>query len=96
MKWKNYNRMTCIHGLGISVMDYVILDILVYNQIVKFDILNDHEPKSNFRTLSLTLNFILHKNSIEENYCNQRHLLFDKNKVDLSLKNLNIVMSPSN
>jgi hypothetical protein len=32
MKWLKYNQMTCIHGLGSNVVDYVILNILVYNQ----------------------------------------------------------------
>jgi hypothetical protein len=27
MKWQNSNQMTCIHGLGSSVVDYVISDI---------------------------------------------------------------------
>jgi hypothetical protein len=48
-----------------------------------------HEPDSDHRPLALTLNFVMHKISIEENYDNQRHLLFDKNKVDLFLKHLN-------
>jgi hypothetical protein len=76
--------MTCIHGLGNNVMDYVISDIPIYNQIVNFDLLNDHEPNFDHRPLTLTLNFDMHKNPIEENFDNQRHLLFDKNKVDLS------------
>jgi hypothetical protein len=45
MKWPNSNQMTCIHGLGNSVVDYVIYDILISNQIETFDILNDHEPQ---------------------------------------------------
>jgi hypothetical protein len=81
--------MTCIHGLGSSVMDYVIYDIPVYNQIVNFDLLNDHEPNSDHRPLTLTLNFSMHKIPIEENFDNQRHLLFDKSKVDIFLKDLN-------
>ena len=28
MKWTNSSRMNCIHGLGRSVIDYVIVDIL--------------------------------------------------------------------
>jgi hypothetical protein len=31
MKWPNSNQMTCIHGLGSSVVDYVIYYILVSN-----------------------------------------------------------------
>jgi hypothetical protein len=67
MKWSNSNQMTCIHGLGSSVMDYVISDIPVSNQIVNFDLLNDHEPNSDHRPLTLTLNFSMHKIPIEEN-----------------------------
>jgi hypothetical protein len=39
--------------------------------------------------LTLTLNFAMHKSAIEENYDNQRQMLFDKSKVDLFLKDLN-------
>jgi hypothetical protein len=46
MKWPNSNHMTCIHGLGSSVVYYVIYDILISNQIENFDILNDHERES--------------------------------------------------
>jgi hypothetical protein len=45
MKWPNSNQMTCIHGLGSSVVDYVIYDIPISNQITNFDLLNDHEPE---------------------------------------------------
>jgi hypothetical protein len=41
------------------------------------------------RPLTLTLNFVIHKSPIKENYDNQKHLIFDKNKVDLFLKDLN-------
>jgi hypothetical protein len=89
MKWPNSNQMTCIHGLGSSVIDYVIYDIPVSNQIVTFDLLNDHEPDSDHRPLTLTLNFSMHRSTIEENYDNQRQLHFEKSKVDLFLKDLN-------
>jgi hypothetical protein len=36
--------MTCTHGLGYNVIYYVSYDILIYNQVVNFDILNDHGP----------------------------------------------------
>jgi hypothetical protein len=75
MKWLKSNQMTCIHGIGSSVMDYVISDIPIYNQIVNFDLLNDHEPNSDHRPLTLTLNFVMHKIPIEENFDNQRHFL---------------------
>jgi hypothetical protein len=62
-------------------MDYLILDIPIYNQIVKFDLLNDHDPNFDHRPLTLTLNFAMHKIPIEENYDNQRHLILDKIKL---------------
>lgn len=80
--------MTCIHGLGSSVVDYVISDIPIYNQIVNFDLLDDHKLDYDHKPLTLTLNFSMHKSSIEEHADNQRHLLFDKQKVDLFLKDL--------
>jgi hypothetical protein len=89
MKWPNSNQMTCIHGLGSSVIDYVIYDIFVSNQIVTFDLLNDHELDSDHKPLTLTLNFAMHRSSIEENFDNQRQLCFDKSKVYIFLKDLN-------
>jgi hypothetical protein len=81
--------MTCIHGLGSSVVDYVISDILVSNQIPTFDLLNDHEPDFDHKPLTLNLNFSMHRSAIEDNSDNQRNLRFDKNKVDILLKDLN-------
>jgi hypothetical protein len=81
--------MNCIHGIGSSVVDYVILDIPVYNQIVNFDLLNDHDPTFDHKPLTLTLNFIMHQNPIEENSNNQRNLFFDKKKLYLFLRDLN-------
>jgi hypothetical protein len=57
--------MTCIHGMGSSLVDYVISYIPIYNQIVNFDLLDDHEPDSDHKSLTLTLNFSMHKISIE-------------------------------
>jgi hypothetical protein len=83
--------MTCIHGLGSSVVDYVISVIHVSNQITTIEFLNGHEPDSSHKplTLTLTLNFSLHRSEIEENSDNQRNLHFDKSKVDIFLKDLN-------
>jgi hypothetical protein len=89
MKWPNSNQMTCIHGLDSSVIDYVISNILVSSKIETFDLLNDHEANSDHKPLTLTLNFSMHMSAIEENYDNQRNLRFEKNKVDLFLKDLN-------
>jgi hypothetical protein len=87
MKWPNSNQMTCIHGLGSSVVDYVISDISVSNQITTFDLLNDHEP--DHKPLTLSLKFSMHRSTIEWNYDNKRNLCFDKSKVDIFLKDLN-------
>jgi hypothetical protein len=85
--------MTCIHGLGSSVVDYVICDISISNQITTLDLLNDHDPNSDHKTLTLTLNFSMHRSAIEENYDNQRNLRFDKSKFDIFLKDLNSKLS---
>ena len=89
MKWPNSNQMTCIHGLGSSVVDYVISDILTSNQIRNFDLLKDHDPDSHHKPLTLTLKFSMHMSTIEENYDHQRNLRFDKSKVAIFLKDLN-------
>jgi hypothetical protein len=81
--------MTCIHGLGSSVLDYVISNILISKKIVNYDLLNDNEPDSDHRPLTLTLKFSMHMKTIEENSNNQRHMLFDESKVDLFLMDLN-------
>lgn len=64
--------MNCIHGLGSSGIDYVLSNILIYNKIIDFEILNDHEQDSNHRALTLTLNFVKHNSPIEENSYNQK------------------------
>jgi hypothetical protein len=89
MKWPNSNQMTCIHGLGTSVVNYVIYDILVSNQITIFDLSNDHELNYDHKPLTLTLKFSMHRSIVEENSNNQRNFLFDKSKVDIFLKDLN-------
>lgn len=43
MKWMKPNQTTCIHRLGSIVVDYVISYIPIYNQIVNFDLLNNHD-----------------------------------------------------
>jgi hypothetical protein len=89
MKWPNSDQMTCIHGLGSSVVDYVISGILISNQIATFDLVNDYEPDSDHKPLTLALKFSMHRNTIQENSDNQRNLHFDKSKVDIFLKDLN-------
>ena len=81
--------MTCIHGLGNKIVDYVISDIHVSNKIVTFDLLNDHELDYDHIPLTLTLNVSMQKRDIEENSNNQRQFLFYKSKVDIFLKDLN-------
>jgi hypothetical protein len=80
--------MTCIHGLGSSVVDYVISDIFISNQI-DFDLLNDHEPHSHHKPLTLTPNVSMHRSAIEENSDNQMNLGFEKRKIDFFLEDLN-------
>jgi hypothetical protein len=67
--------------MGSSVVYYEVQDIPIYNQIVNFNILNDHEHDSNHRPLTLTINFIMHKKPFEDNYDNQRNFIFYKIKV---------------
>ena len=73
-KWSNSSQMTCIHGLGSSMVDYVISDIPLYNEIINFDILNDHEPDSDHRPLVVTLNFVMHRDPIEDNHHSKKKL----------------------
>jgi hypothetical protein len=94
MMWMKSNKMNCIHGPGISVVDYVISNIIVYNHIVSFDRLIDHESEFDQRPLTITLNFIMQEKPLEDNFGNQRNLLFCKNKVDLFLKDLNTELNP--
>ena len=61
-----------IHGLGSNVVDYVIFDIPLYNEIINFDILNDHEPNSYHRTLIVTLNIFMHRDPIDDNPHSQK------------------------
>ena len=93
-KWPNSNKMTCIHGLGSSVVDYVISDLPLYNEIINFDILNDHEPDSDHRPLLITLNFVMHRDPIENNPYIQKNLIFDRNKNDLFLNELKTNLLP--
>ena len=80
------SEMTCIHGLGSNVVDYVIFDISLYNKIINFDILNDHELDSNHRPLIVTLNFLMHRDPIEDNSRSQKNLIFDRIKINLFSK----------
>ena len=61
MKWPKSKQKTCIHGLNSNVVDYMLSNIPIYNQMVSFDILNNHELDSDHRPLTLTLNFVMHK-----------------------------------
>jgi len=80
--------MTCIHGLGSSVVDYFISDLPLYNEIINFDILNDHEHDFDHRPLLITLNFFMHRFPTENNTYKQNNLIFDRNKNDLFLNEL--------
>ena len=72
--------MTCISGLGSSVVDYVIYNIPIYNKLIDFNIFNDHDPDPEHRPLIITLNISMHRNPKEENYHFQKHPIFDKPK----------------
>jgi len=86
--------MTCIHGLGSSVIDYVISDLPLYNEIITFDILNDHECYSDHRPLLITLNFVMHRDPRENNPYSQKNLIFETNKKDLFLNELKTNLFP--
>lgn len=88
IKWPNSNWMTCIHEIGSSVVDYVIFYIPLYNNIINFDILNDHKPNSDHKPLIVTLNFVIQSNPIEENSHCQKRLIFNRNKYDFFLNDL--------
>jgi hypothetical protein len=81
--------MTCIHGFGSSVVYYIIYDIPIYNEIVNFDMLDDHEPISHHRPFNLAQKFVMQKSPIEENYNNQNYSIFNKNKDNAFLGDLN-------
>ena len=92
--WPNSSHMTCIHGIGCGVVDYVISDILIYNKLIDFNIFNDHDPESDHRPLIITLNIAMHNDPKEENYHFQKHLIFDKNKTDIFIHNLKNELVP--
>ena len=78
--------MICIHGIGSSMVFYVISNIPLYNEIINFDILNDHELDSDHRPLIVTLNFARHRDPIEDDPHSQKNLNFARNKNDLFSK----------
>ena len=86
--------MTCIHGLDSSIVDYVISNLPLYNEIINFDILDDHELDFDHRPLLITLNFFMHKDPIEDNPYSQKNLIFDRNKDDLFLNELKTNLLP--
>jgi len=57
-----------------------------FNNIVNSDLLNDEEPNSDHRHLTLTLKFDIHTNHMQDKCESQRNLLFHKSKMDLFLK----------
>ena len=86
--------MTCIHGLGSNVVDYVISDLPLYNEIINFDILDDNKPDYDHRPLLITLNFFMHRDPIEDNPYSQKNLIFDRNEKDLFLNELKTYFLP--
>ena len=67
-KSPNSSRMTCIHGIGSSVVDYVLSNIPIYKKLIDFNIFNNHEPDYDHRPLIITLNISMHSDPKEENY----------------------------
>ena len=49
-------------------------------------VLNDHELDSNHRPLIVTLNFLMHRDPIEDNSHSQKNLFFDRIKINLFSK----------
>lgn len=80
--------MTCFHGLGSSVLDYAISNTHVLNHITNFELLDDYEFDSDQRTLSLTLNLVIHTSHMQETIESQRRTHFDRSNIDLFLKDL--------
>ena len=76
------------------MVDYVISDIPLYNEIINFDILDDHEPDSDQRPLLITLSFVMHRDPIEDNPYRKKNLIFDRNKNDLFLNELKTNLLP--
>ena len=76
------------------MVDYVISGIPLYNEIMNFDILNDHEPDSDNRPLIVTLNFVMHRDTIEDNHHSQKNLIVDRNRNDIFLNELKINLLP--
>ena len=87
-KWPNFSRMTCIHGLGNSVVDYVIYDISIYNKLIDFNVFKEYDPDFDHRPLIITLNIAMPRDPKEKNYHFEKHLIFDKNKADIFLHDL--------
>ena len=87
-------RITCIHGIRVSVVDYVIYDIPLYNKLIDFNIFNEHEPEYEHRPLIITLNIAMHSDPKEENYHFQKHLIFVKIKADIFLHDLKNELVP--
>ena len=85
-KWPNSSQMTCFHWLGTRMVDYIISNIPLYNEIINFDILNDHEFDSDYRPLIVTLNFFMNRDPLEDNPHSQKKLIFDTNKQDFFFK----------
>ena len=86
--------MTCIHGLGNSVVGFFISDIPLYDKLIDLNIFNDHEPNSYHKPLIITLNISMHSDPKEKTYHCQKHLIFDKNKADIFLLDLKQELVP--
>ena len=52
------------------------------------EILNEHELDWDHRPLNITLNLAIHSDLVDENPHRNKHLIFDRNKIDLFLDEL--------
>lgn len=80
--------MTCFHGLGSSVQDYVIYETHILKRITKFELLNSYDPNYDYMPLSLTLNLVIHTIHTQETGESKRHTWFDRSNVGPFLRNL--------
>ena len=76
------------------MVDNVIFDIPLHKKIINIHILKYHKPDSDHRSLIVTLNFIMHRDPIEDNPHSQKNLIFNRNKNDLFLNELKIHLLP--
>lgn len=87
-KWPLSSQITCFHGLGSSIMDYVIFDTHVLNRITNFEQLTRYEPNSDNIPFSLSLNLVMHTTHIVDTSERKIHIHFKRSNVNLFLRDL--------